>query len=72
MNYRTREHMRAFNAKMRALESQGFCSGGWDATTDKTAIVDTQLPPHEHRIAGYMDRNLDIEWRDGYRRAVGE
>ena len=60
----------AFNAKMRELEAQGFCSGGWDSDTDKVAIVDNRMPIHEHRIAGYMDRDLNIEWRDGYRRSV--
>lgn len=59
----------AFNGKMRELNAQGFCSGGWDPKTDKTAIVDTRIPECEFRIAGYMDRDLNIAWCDGFRRA---
>ena len=61
--------MMAFRVLMKKLEDQGFRSGGWDSKTDKTAIIDTRMPEHEIRIAGYIDRDLNIEWRDGYRRA---
>lgn len=57
-----REHQRAFNEKMRELESKGFRSGGWDEKTDKTAIVKPGKFEHENRIVGYLDRELDIEW----------
>lgn len=51
------EHQRAFLAKMKELEAQGYYSGGWDKKTDKTAIS------KDGKIVGYMDRDLNIEWR---------
>ena len=52
-----REHMRAFLAKMKELEAQGYYSEGWDSQTDKTVIG------KGGEIVGYMDRDLNIEWR---------
>lgn len=51
------EHIREFNRKMCELKSRGYYSGGWDRETDKTAIC------KDGKIVGYMDRELNIEWR---------
>lgn len=58
-----RRHQRAFNAKMKALELLGLRSGGWDEKTDKTAIVKTGKREIDNQIVGYMDRDLNIEWK---------
>ena len=56
----------AFNAKMKELEKSGLRSGGWDEKTDTTAIVRLGETVDEDRIVGYMDRDLNIEWVNGY------
>ena len=56
----------AFNAKMKELEKSGLRSGGWDEKTDKTAIVRPGKTENENKIVGYIDRDLNIEWLDGY------
>ena len=55
-------HMRGFLAKMADLRKQGYRSGGWDKETDTTAIVKVEKAPHDNRIVGYIDRNLNIMW----------
>ncbi len=57
-------HMCAFSEKMEELKKQGYRSGGWDKETDTTAIVKVGKVPHENRIVGYMDRNLNIAWHE--------
>ncbi len=55
-----------FNSKMEELKKYGLRSGGWDAKTDKTAIVLPGKVEYENKIVGYMDRDLNIEWVNGY------
>ena len=55
------EHMEACNHMWKVLFEAGYHSGGWDAKTDKTAIVTGENP--NRRIVGYMNRaSLEIEW----------
>lgn len=56
----------SFNAKMAELEKQGYRSGGWDEKTNKTAIVKLGEHEYENRIVGYIDKDLNIEWREPY------
>ena len=58
------DHMLAANKQLRGLEAAGYHSGGWDAKTDKTAIVKGTGPDSE--IVGYIDRaTLEITWKEG-------
>lgn len=49
----------AFNAKFSELEKFGYYSNGYHFDTKKTVIC------KDGHIAGYMHRNLNIEWLQG-------
>jgi len=59
-----REHMVAFNALARELQAAGCHISGWDLKTDQTAIGMGEGP--DARIVGYINRDLSIEWKEGF------